>query len=62
MVGPCMPQIADPRRDNTGDPRATGGVIWRATEAYLEVSVGGVRIHPTDRRSVSVTAGYVAWF
>ena len=58
----CMPHIADPRRADTRDPRGTAGVIWQASEVYLEVSVGGVRVHPTDARSVSITTGYVAWF
>jgi len=37
-------------------------VIWKEAELYLEVSVGGVRVHPTDQRSVSIMTGYVAWF
>jgi len=59
---PALPQIADPRREDTRDPRGTAGVIWKEAELYLEVSVGGVRVHPTDQRSVSIMTGYVAWF
>lgn len=59
---PPLPQTADPRRENTRDPRGTAGMIWKAAELYVEVSVGGVRVHPTDPRSVSFVTGYVAWF
>jgi hypothetical protein len=59
---PAMPQIADPRREDRDDTRGTAGMIWQTTSLFVEVAVGGVRVHPSEPRRVQTVAGYVAWF